>query len=261
MKPSSAFKLKTGLFITAGLALLFIFIFVIGSQKNMFSKSSRLHGVFKNVAGLKEGAFVRFAGINVGTVDGISIVNDTSVKVDFSIENKVRQFIRSDSKISIGSDGLMGDKLITLSAGTDSGTAVKEGQQLQTYAPLDMEKMMARANSMTESADKLINNLADITGRINNGEGSIGRLLKSDKLVKNMENTLATAETTVETANRAAANVADNMERVKNSFLFKGYFKKKERRRIKDSTAAAEKKLKKSAPKVKSDSSAKKEDD
>lgn len=243
MKTSSTQKIKTGIFILLGLAILFIFTFVIGNQRNMFSNTFSVNGIFKNVAGLKPGSYVRFAGINVGTVEDVTIMNDTSVKVELSLENDVKKFIKPDSKLSIGSDGLMGDKLITISAGSYATVAggVKNGQQLQTMNPMEMDQIMTRISSITEGADVLVGNLAEISDHITSGEGSIGRLLMNDKMAKNMEATLISTQKTVTTVNKAAGGLADNMEAAKNSFILRGFFKKKERKRIKDSIANAKK--------------------
>ena len=77
-----------------------------------------LSGVFKDVAGLQAGNNVRFSGINVGTVENISIVSDTSVRVEILIDESTRKFIKKDAVASIGSEGLMGNKILIINPGT-----------------------------------------------------------------------------------------------------------------------------------------------
>jgi len=80
------FKVRLGLFIAGGLALFVIAIFIIGKQKNMFNPVYKLTTTFYNVSGLQVGNNIRFSGIIVGTVDNISIINDSTVKVDMLIK-------------------------------------------------------------------------------------------------------------------------------------------------------------------------------
>jgi phospholipid/cholesterol/gamma-HCH transport system substrate-binding protein len=117
MKTTSSQKIKIGAFTVVGLVVLFLAVFYIGNQKSLFSSTFRVYGTFKNVSGLTVGNNVRFAGINVGVVDAINIVTDSSVRVDLTLNNSVRKFIKTDSKMSIGSDGLMGDKLVVIAPG------------------------------------------------------------------------------------------------------------------------------------------------
>ena len=117
MKTTSGQKIKIGLFVIAGLAVLVLGIFFIGNQKSLFSATFNVHGLFKNVNGLQVGNNARFAGINVGVVDDIQIMTDSSVKVTLTLNDDVKKFIKKDAKLSIGSDGLMGDKLVVIAPG------------------------------------------------------------------------------------------------------------------------------------------------
>src|SRR3954471_14432886 len=106
-------QLKLGIFVATGLAIFTIAIFWIGKQKHLFNATFSLHAVFTNISGLQVGNNVRFSGINVGTVDNVAIINDTSVKVTMVLDENVKKFIKKDSYATIGSEGLMGDRIIT----------------------------------------------------------------------------------------------------------------------------------------------------
>src|ERR1700744_2268139 len=143
MKTTSSQKIKIGLFALVGLAVLIAAIYLIGQKKNLFSSTFKVYGKFKNVNGLVIGNNVRFAGINVGVVDDIAIVNDSTVKVSLTLNNTVRKFIKRDSKMSIGSDGLMGDKLVIIAPGGLTSTEeIKDGGQLATVNPLDVDRII-----------------------------------------------------------------------------------------------------------------------
>lgn len=234
---STSKKIKIGAFIAIGFAILFTLVFVVGNQRNLFTSTFNVSGTFKNVSGLKTGSLVRFAGINVGTVNDITIMNDTAVKITMKVKENVRKFIKQDAKLSIGSDGLMGDKLVTIVAGKNE-MIVENNQELAVVNPIEMQDIIAKVQSITEGADVLVGNLAGISGKINSGQGSFGRLLSSDKLAKNLENTIEKTGSTVASINKAASGFADNMDAAKHSFLLRGAFKRKEKKRIQDSIAA-----------------------
>src|SRR3978361_665210 len=141
MKTTSSQKMKIGIFTFAGLAVLILAIFFIGNQKNLFSSTFNIYGVFKNVNGLQVGNNVRFAGINVGVVQAINIESDSTVRVYLTLNNNVKKFIKKDSKLSIGSDGLMGDKLIVIAPGGITSTQqIANGDELVAINPVDLDK-------------------------------------------------------------------------------------------------------------------------
>ena len=232
-------KIKTGAFVLLSLLLLLIIVFLIGKQKNIFGGTYSVYVHFKNISGLKEGNYVRYAGINVGNVDNISIVNDTTVAVMLLLQKQIKPYIKQDVTASIGSDGLMGDKLIVISPGSYTSPVVKEGGMLRASNPVDVDRIVNNLLKISDNAEALTASLSSVMTKINNGEGSFGRLMNSDKLVRNLESTLSSAQQTVGTVQKTASNATETMEAAKHSFLLRGYFRRKERKRIKDSTENA----------------------
>lgn len=234
-------KIKTGLFVLLSLFLLLTIVFLIGKQKNMFGGTFSVYAHFKNISGLKEGNYVRYAGINAGNVDNISILNDTTVVVMMILQKQIRPFIKQDATASIGSDGLMGDKLVVISPGSYTSPLVKEGGQVKASNPVDIDRIVNNLSKISDNAQALTGSLASVMTKINNGEGSFGRLINDDRLVKNLEGTLSSAQETVGSVRKAAGNANDNMEAAKHSFLLRGYFRRKEKKRVKDSTEKSNK--------------------
>ena len=234
-------KIKTGAFVILCVLLLLSIIFLIGRQKNMFGETFPVYANFKNISGLKEGNYVRYAGIDAGTVDNINIVNDTTVVVMMLLKKNVKPFIKEDGTASIGSDGLMGDKLVVISPGSATAPLVKNGGTIKGANPVDVDRIINNLSKISDHAEELTSSLASVMTKINKGEGSFGRLINDDKLVKNMEGTLNSARETVGTVKKTASSVTDNMEAAKHSFLLRGFFKRREKKRIKDSTEKANK--------------------
>ena len=115
--------IKLGILVTVGLVLLVVGLYFIGSNKNLFGSTFKLYAVFKDVNGLKAGNNVRYAGIDVGTVENILINNDTTIRVEMVIEERMKDVIKKNSIAGIGTDGLMGDRLINIDAA--SSDAIK----------------------------------------------------------------------------------------------------------------------------------------
>ncbi|RYD78393.1 MAG: MCE family protein [Sphingobacteriales bacterium] len=230
MKTTSSQKIKIGLFTAVGIIILVLAIFFIGSQKSMFNSTFGVYGEFKNVSGLQVGNNVRFAGINVGVVDNITIVTDSLVRVDLTLNQDVRKFIKKDSKVAIGSDGLMGDRLITIApGGIHSQDVVEAGDKLTAINPLDVDKVINKLTRVADNAEKLSSNLSDIVYKINTGKGSIGRLLNDDKIADDLKGTVNQARSTMKNVDAATVTLHEDLKAAQSNFLLRGFFKKKER--------------------------------
>ncbi|MDB5006115.1 MAG: hypothetical protein JWQ84_2235 [Mucilaginibacter sp.] len=241
MKTTSGQKIKIGLFTFIGLLVLVLAVFFIGNQKNYFSSTFNIYGKFKNVNGLQVGNNVRFAGINVGVVQAINIETDSSVRVDVTLNNSVKKFIKKDAKLSIGSDGLMGDKLIVIAPGGVTSTEqIQAGNQLASVNPVDVDKIIAKLTKVIDNAESLTGGLSEIVGKVNHGQGSIGRLLNSDKLSKDLEGTVKQAQTTMKNVHSTTTTLNTDLKAAQSNFLLKGFFRKKKKKAQQDSIKKAQ---------------------
>lgn len=230
MKTTSGQKIKIGVFVIAGLTVLVLAIFFIGNKKHLFSDTFNVNGLFKNVNGLQVGNNARFAGINVGVVEEIQIMTDSSVRVILTLNSEVRKFIKKDAKLSIGSDGLMGDKLVVITpGGGTSQEIVKGGDRLAAVNPLDVDKIINKFTKIADNAGDLVQGLASIVNKVNSGKGSIGRLLNNDKMARNMENTVKQAQTTMANVHKTTGTLNEDLKAAQSNFLLKGFFKKKKK--------------------------------
>src|ERR1700754_515551 len=143
MPKEKNYKWKLGDFSVAALAIAVAAIYYIGQQKNKFGSVLHVYAQFSSVSGLKTGSNVRLGGIDVGTVDAISLVTDTTVQVDMIIQKKVQKFIKKDAKASISSEGLMGDKVIAITAGTAGQPPVADGDIMGSFKPIETDQIMA----------------------------------------------------------------------------------------------------------------------
>jgi phospholipid/cholesterol/gamma-HCH transport system substrate-binding protein len=245
MKTTSAQKIKIGLFTIVGLGLLVIGVFLIGRQKSMFGNTFTIYGTFRNVGGLQVGNNVRFVGINVGTVENIHIISDTQARVDMRLQEKVRPYMKGNDVASIGSDGLMGDKLITISGSGEPGEAIHNGARIATINPIDYDKTINKITRVADNAEIITSALAGIVTQVQKGRGSVGALLFNDTLAKSIEGTVSSAHQTMQAIKTGSEGFSENMTALKHNFLLRGYYKKKEKRQEKKEAKKEEKAEKK----------------
>ncbi|KQB43589.1 MlaD family protein [Flavobacterium aquidurense] len=226
MDKQSGYTWKLGMFVTIGLLLFIMAIYFIGKQKNLFGSTFNITSQFKTVSGLEVGNNVRFSGINIGTVEEIQLINDSSVVVRMVIKDEVREFIKTDARASIGSDGLMGDKVLTISPGVKSTKVIENGGAIASVNGIEMQDLMKSVKKSVDNAAVITDELAIFSHSMNTGNGALARLVRDDKMANSVSNTLSNLES-------GTKGFSENMEAAKSNFLLKGYFKKKEKEKEK----------------------------
>ena len=213
------FKIRLGLFITGGLLIFAIAIFIIGRQQNLFNPVFKVTTDFHNVSGLQVGNNVRFSGINVGTVDNIRIINDSTVRVGMIIRQNVQQFIKTDSQAGIGSEGIIGDKVVIIAQGTNEAPIIHAGQHLKSNEPVETDAIIVSLQASATNAEVITEQLAEIMVNINQGQGTLGMLIKDSAMADNIrltiENFKKSSEGLDETIEATKENVFAFMESLK----------------------------------------------
>jgi phospholipid/cholesterol/gamma-HCH transport system substrate-binding protein len=190
MKKATSSKIKLGMFVTLGMAVFIAGIYFIGEGQQLFRSTFRISGVFKDVAGLQPGNNVRFSGINVGVVDNISIVSDSSVRVEILIDEDTRKFIKKDAVATIGSEGLMGNKILIITPGSGGEKIIENNDVIVTSLPLNLDDVFASLKTTIDNTSNITGDLAKITENIQSGRGTIGKLLMDKSLRQNFDSTV-----------------------------------------------------------------------
>jgi len=190
MKKSISHKVRLGIFISLGILIFILAIYFIGEKQQLFRSTFRLSGVFKDVAGLQVGNNVRLSGINVGTIDNISIISDTSVRVIILVDETTRKFIKKDAVANIGSEGLMGNKVLVISPGTGGKKTIENDDVIETSQPIDVDDIMKSLKTTMDNTAYITGDLAKITTNIESGKGTIGRLMMDKEWRQNIEATI-----------------------------------------------------------------------
>lgn len=222
MKTESINKIKLGAFVFIGIGVLICGIYFIGETKKLFSSTFRISAMFKNVNGLQVGNNVRFAGINVGAVDAIEIITDTTVRVDMIVDAATQKFIKKDATATIGSDGLMGSKIMNISPGTMANQEIENNDMIAAAVPINMDEMLFKLKTATDNAALIMDNLATITGNIRAGNGTIGKLFMDTAFAENLDRTIVNVKD-------GSKGFKQNMDAAQKSILLRGYFKDKKK--------------------------------
>ncbi len=215
---------KLGIFIFLGTLLFVAIIFVVGNKNSMFTDTTTVISYFTNIAGLKNGSPVNMSGYQVGYVNRISLIPDSSgkVEVDMKINNDVISFVRIDSKARIETKGVIGQKYVAITPGSPDLPIVTEGTIIVSESPVNITDMINNSNEIMLYAKSMVKELDDVLEKINNGEGTIGKLVNNDELYNSAVHIVKTADTSLAIATIDFDNVTaliDKMGENLNSIL------------------------------------------
>lgn len=214
MKTNKIENAKLGLFVLAGIMFLIFSLYLIGRNRNMFGATFTIQASFHNVNGLMPGNNVRFAGIDVGTVYQVQIESDTSVLVTMVIDKKSRPYIKKNAIVSVGTDGLMGNKLVNINTVHENAAGVQEGDRLVSVKPVETDAMLRTLNTTNDNIAGISSDLRKITQKINSSSG-LWRLLSDSALAIDLRQAAANFNQAGKNAALAGKGVADLMTEAK----------------------------------------------
>ncbi len=207
MEKSTSQKINLGIFVILGSLLFITTIYFIGNKKDMFNQTIQISAIFKNVNGLQTGNNVRFSGINIGTVKKIVILNDSLIRVDMALENKVISHIKKDALASIGSDGLVGNMIINIIPGKKSIEVVSAGDIILSENKTTTDEILKTINSTSFNAKVITDNLVKITNQISSKEGTIGMLINDTVMSGDLKKTIYNLKITTKTTSESMATL------------------------------------------------------
>jgi phospholipid/cholesterol/gamma-HCH transport system substrate-binding protein len=186
MKNKAVNNAKVGLLVLAGIIFLILTLYMIGKNRNLLGATFTIKAVISNVNGLVPGNNVRFKGIDVGTVKSIGIANDTAIFVVMTIDQKIRPYIKKNAIVTIGTDGLMGNKLININSTEPLAPPIEEDDVLQSRKPIETDEMLRTLNTTNNNIERITNNLYEISVKLNSSE-SLWTLLSDTVIAKDIK--------------------------------------------------------------------------
>lgn len=225
---------RLGAFIIVTLAILAAGIFFIGNNQYLFIPTYRLKAQFATVVGLDPGADVRVGGVHSGSVRSIElpIKPDGKITVLMDLQRSTHNIVKKDSVAAIETEGLLGNEYVSISFGSAQAPNVKEDDTIVSEPPIVMADLLKKADGILDTSQQAQNNvsvvtanLSSISGKINQGQGTIGALVNDKKIYTQLDQTTAGLRDTVNHAEVGVAAFQENMQAMKQNFLLRGFFK------------------------------------
>ncbi len=205
-----------GLFVLIGLVILVAGILVLGTQQNKFSKNLVVTTYFKDVKGLKVGNNVWFSGVKVGIIKEIAFENVADVRVVMSIEEKSSEFIRKDVVATLGSDGLIGNAIISLVGGTATFPSIHDGDVIKSGPSGGMDQMLDMLQSNGTNLLEITKNFALLSTQIIEGKGTVGALMTDDAIANNLKQTTVSLNQIMADVHKVMNNVVSLTTKLNN---------------------------------------------
>lgn len=183
-------NIKLGIFVLAGVVFLVFSLYMIGRNRNMFGSTFTLSAYFRNINGLVAGNNVRFSGIDVGTVKSVAVENDTSVIVVMVVDRKMQKHIKINSVATIGSDGLVGNKLVNISSVGGVTSHVDDGSIIVSRQPLETDEMLRTLQTTNDNIAVITQNLREVSVRLN-GSATLWNILADTIIVQDLKSAVA----------------------------------------------------------------------
>ena len=191
-------QLRVGTMVIIGLAIFALGIFFISGQEGFFRRRYKLKAYVTEAAGLRQGAQVSLAGVAVGSVERIEISpyaeSARAVEIVMRLARAYQHEIRADSTASIETVGLLGDSYINITRGSPGQEVIADGGVLKTSQEADVKRVVQNANDVFINLRVLSSQLNDISGQIQSGKGSVGKLVYDQTLYNRLNKTTDTVD-------------------------------------------------------------------
>jgi phospholipid/cholesterol/gamma-HCH transport system substrate-binding protein len=211
-------NVKLGAFIFAGTLFFIVLLYFVGSKRSFFSSTISISAKFYNAEGLMSGNSVRFAGINIGTVESVEIINDSTVFVKMFIQEDVTEHIKKNSIASIGTDGLMGNKLINIQTVSGESESIEDDDELKTFKSISTKDMLQTLSATNDNIKAITDDLKQISSKLNNSN-SLWNFLSDTTLTDDLKQVVVSIK---QTTDRTAYVAGDLSGIIKNTKEGKG---------------------------------------
>jgi phospholipid/cholesterol/gamma-HCH transport system substrate-binding protein len=208
-------SIRLGVFVVIGMMMLIVGLYFIGSNKNIFGNTFRLYSTFREVGGLQSGNNVRYSGIDVGSINKIEIKNDTTISVEMVLEKKVAAFVRINSIATVGTDGLMGNKLINIEPGTSDSPFAKDGDMIPSREGVNTDAMLRTLDFTNQNIATVSSNIRSITENINKSKGTLYTILMDTTLATGFHHTILNIEEVTNNLTSFSRQLSDLISEVK----------------------------------------------
>lgn len=177
-------EIKVGLLVLGSLVVLAVSIFLVGTKEHLFVPKNRYFIKFSTAGGLNEGNPVQLNGVDVGSVERITLPEDVSqekLTVWIRVERRYSERIRQDSEAKIKTLGLLGDKYVDITSGSSDATVISDEGEIPAAPATDVDKLIASGEDVVTNVVAISHTLNDILGRLDRGEGLLGLMTNENE--------------------------------------------------------------------------------
>jgi len=206
-------NIKLGVFVFAGMLALIFSFYLIGKNHNLFGSDFELKVRFSNLNGLMEGDNVLFSGIQAGTVKSFNMINDTSIEVTLMIDNKIKDYIPKNAVASIGTEGLMGNKIVNILPVKRTAVKVHEGDLLPAQKMLNTDEMLQTLSKTNNNLAVISEGIKGVVLRINGSD--IMTLLNDKRIGASLRSSLENIDKTTANAKVMSYNLNDIVAQIR----------------------------------------------
>ncbi|HKM47610.1 MAG TPA: MlaD family protein [Terriglobales bacterium] len=186
-------QLRVGLTVLFASMTLAVLIFVMSGTGGWFTSKITLRSYFDNAGGLREGAPVRLAGVDIGNVTAVRIVDGkpiTPVEVTMKVNTKYKFNLRKDSVTLLATAGVLGETYVDIDSSVAKGPAATDGDTLAARSQPDIQDVVRASQGTLQNMDALLKRLDRIVAFVESGQGSIGKVIYDPGLYDRLNSTV-----------------------------------------------------------------------
>lgn len=215
MAKETARHVRLGIFVMAGIVLLILGLYLIGNNKNLWGETFRVYVVFRNASGLQNGNNVRFSGINAGTVTNIEMINDSSIRVEMILDMSIKPYLRKNAVARIGTDGLMGNKLVNIEPSSVLSEVIEDGDTLTAGGSTDTAQILKKLDETAGNVNSISSDIKTITENIRRSKGSLYSVLLDTTIASRLNVSIDNISEMTENFRNFSTALADMMAETK----------------------------------------------
>jgi phospholipid/cholesterol/gamma-HCH transport system substrate-binding protein len=191
-------QLKVGLVSLASFTLLAITVFLITGQTGFFADTIFLNTYTPDAGGLKTGAVVRLAGVDIGNVRQVALSGrpnlEEAVEIVMEVSTRYAPDIRSDSEVLMGTEGVLGERYINITRGMPDGQPIPPGGTVRFRRTAEFTELVGGSRDLLDNLNVLTTRLNAVVETIDSGQGTVGRFIKDDTLYRRLDTTVGDAQ-------------------------------------------------------------------
>lgn len=208
-------ELRVGILVISSFVLLAFAIFVISGSSGFLTKKYDITAYFANANNLKPGAEVQLEGVTIGNVRTIGVSTlpeaNKAVEAELRLDERFKNIVRSDSKVTIGTIGLLGEAAVNITRGSDAGQVVEEDGFIVGSEEGDIRRIVQGTNDFIANLQVLSDQVKRMAERVDRGEGTLGKFLTDSAIYDNANLTVQESHLLVRDARTGTGTIGKLM--------------------------------------------------